>query len=874
MKRKILLGTLLCVSVTTLFIYDSANSLINFNKEYIEQYIESQSNQKVKLGDIHLSFDSLKVSTIDFQKEETKVKFKEVELFPNSKIFTSIFSFDPKQIVGGLKVDQVIVSRPIKTTKVDFDLLKNDYSDLLPIYNGLSFINIKQISDPKFLLTDFSIVKKKDITELSTYLSFMGNNFSFKGSADIHKFLTTKKLDAEIVGVAPKLDLKDANHFINDPDIKVVNGFVHSTTNFNIKDNTLTISGENQVNNFEINFFGYPLRFEDHVVKTSFSKHKAELIFPSKLKINNTDLDVEKITVESDGQYENLKNVVIESKNLKYYGKFSDKFNKSKGDKEISIDFNLVDLNYLNYLGILNIPKPFSDTMLKNGTFKFIFYKDSNNNYKMTYKAKANGSLKVDAVQFQSDAIMEGNQLSFANFTINNAKQEGSVKYHLTDEDLFVNANLTVDEPILRFIKNRFGVPYNINLKKNNFALNFDLQRIKDKYIYNGSINLANNDFSVDYGKKTYNFKNSTGSLNFSTHNADKIYLTTDSIAQGTHELNQVTFASQYKNGVFNSDLQSDLIDGKLDYNKNNDSLELVLGKIDYDLKHNEKAQAIIEENAEDIEQLKNLELPKKIKLIVEDSSLNDFPVGKIVVESTKNIDGTGDIKTSISNPLAKIDINSLLDLKNLKLSNNVEMEIPQLGKFNQEYKLKDTIKDGNLLATGKFETQLTNLDPEALIHNTKGKINFESYNGEFMKVNTGAGFILNLLSFQTIPNLIILDFKNVFNDKLTYDHIYGDMDLNGYGLDVNHLKLESKISTAKMNGKINLDSQEMNLNLMIEPKITRSILFTTVSAASVINPAAFLGASILEKLIPLPEIVKYNYKINGTFSEPKYEQN
>ncbi len=872
MKRKILIITLgAIIPISTIFIEDVANYIFNQNKKIIETHLSDKLNGQVNLGDIQFSFSSVQVSTFDLKQKDFAINIKEVELLPNKNIFSLLKT---NNFVDTINLNKVKIDRKTTSSKINPNILKNNLAFALPYYQGVNQVKIKEIIDPIFSLTDTQLSKKANKQlEISTKLLFKDNQFSFKGTADIEKFLSSNKLDATIIGESNKLDLKLANYFINDPDIKVVDGYVNLKTEINIKDNKISIQGENNVSDFQIDFFGHPLRFDNHFVKTSFTKQKAELHFPNKIKVNNTDLDVEHIVFEADEKYANLKNILIESKNLKYYGKFSEKFNQIKSDKEISIDFNLVDLNYLNYLGILDIPKPFNNTILKNGNFKFVFQPVNGKGYQMTYKAHANASLKVDTTQFKADAKMEGHQLSFENFNIDNINQKGFVQYNLTNDDLILNTNLNVNQPLLTFMNKHFGIPNNIHLNKNNADLNLELQRINHQYQYIGSIQLNNNDLSVDYGNKTYQVENSLGKITFSDKKIDDVSLTMDSIYQGENRINAITLNTQNKQDVFEAQFKSDFLNGQLTYNKNQDNLAINLGKIDYDLKYNNKAKEIIAENAEHIEQLKKLELPKEIKLTVEDSSLNDFHIGKINMEALVNKDSTHLLKTTVKNELANLDIESNLDLRQLKISNKANLKIQDLGKFNQNYQLKDTITNGDLLAKGTFETQLTNLEPQALIHNTQGEIKFESHDGEFVKIDTGAGALINLLSFQNIPNLMALNFKKVFNDKLTYDNIYGDLKVQGYNVTVNNLNMDSKIATSKMNGDIQLDSQEINLNLNVEPKISNSIFFTTMGATALLSPYTLIGATLIDKFIKLPEIIDYDYKITGTLSEPQYTE-
>jgi uncharacterized protein YhdP len=163
----------------------------------------------------------------------------------------------------------------------------------------------------------------------------------------------------------------------------------------------------------------------------------------------------------------------------------------------------------------------------------------------------------------------------------------------------------------------------------------------------------------------------------------------------------------------------------------------------------------------------------------------------------------------------------------------------------------------------------LKNFNINSIIDSSEGKIELNSENGEFTKMDSNGGFILNLLSFQTIPNIASLQFGNIFNNNLNYDIINGSLYLNKGNLNIEKLNIKSKISDVDLTGYIDIKKQQLNLGLTVTPKLTNSVVFTAVTAASAINPLFLLGGTILEKIIPLPEVVKYKYRINGTLEYP-----
>jgi hypothetical protein len=843
--------------------YDLVNYSINKNRQEIEKLIEKETNQKIKLGDIHLSFSSLTISEIKYAHKNMTVNVKDVEVLPSESF---LIGFDPNKLVQSIHIKSINIS-----PKKDFTFEEGkpkDYSLYLKYIQGMKNLQIDKIDYSNILSIDKTVFEKVNgKLVFNTNAQYRKNALRAIGNIDLYKVLKTNKLDAEILVKSNRIELAQFNQFINNSNVILANGNVEVDEEINIKDNQVQFSGTSNIRNLQVNLFNKPMKVNDLKVKNNFSAQKIDFEFQNDIKVNNTPFYIKKVSLVTDREFKNLKDVTIESKQLKYHGVFSQNFNEDKVRKEIKVNFNVVDLNYFNKIGLLNIPKPYNETLVKDGVFNVVFNRDSDKHWHLDYTVAGDASLIVDNVLFEADGKLEKNKLSFNNFKLNKNKQEGVVNYDLTNNNFDLDIKVNVDRPIFAYIKNQYYVPFNINLLNDNVDFSLKLDHKDKQFIYNGSIGLNGNDASFDFKDSNYLVSNAKGKIDFSTHKIDLFDIKADKVRKGEYELNSVAVVGSFKEQVIDTTFVTPNFDSKLVYDINKEELKADVAHAKFETKNSNSQEGELLET--EPFNIKSLELPKNIDVIVHDLNFNNLDIGTVAFKAKRQENEQYTIKGVMTNDVAKLNIISELDIKNADIKSSFGMQIENLEKFNKKYNLEYNIKDGTLKTSGNIEAKLDDLSLEGILDSSNGTINFESEKGEFTKLHSNAGFIINLLSFQTLPNIATLQFGNIFTNKLAYDSIHSSLILDGSDLKIDKLDIKSNISDASLKGVINLDTQELNIDLKVNPKISKSLMFTTFTVASGFNPLVMLGSTLLEKILPLPNIVEYNYKINGTVSYP-----
>ena len=175
----------------------------------------------------------------------------------------------------------------------------------------------------------------------------------------------------------------------------------------------------------------------------------------------------------------------------------------------------------------------------------------------------------------------------------------------------------------------------------------------------------------------------------------------------------------------------------------------------------------------------------------------------------------------------------------------------------------------------GKMEGQVTwsgspmNVNYPSL----SGQFNINVDNGQFLKVDPGGGAkLLGLLSFQSLPRVLTLNFRDAFADGFAFDFIRGDVKVDQGLASTANLQMKGPQATVLMDGVTDLARETQDMRAVVVPEFN---LGTGAILASIINPTYGLGTLLASLFLHNPVIKShtYEYRIEGTWSAPTYTE-
>jgi uncharacterized protein (TIGR02099 family) len=151
------------------------------------------------------------------------------------------------------------------------------------------------------------------------------------------------------------------------------------------------------------------------------------------------------------------------------------------------------------------------------------------------------------------------------------------------------------------------------------------------------------------------------------------------------------------------------------------------------------------------------------------------------------------------------------------------------------------------------------------------GRVRFEAAGGQFNKLEPGVGRLLGVLSLQSLPRRLTLDFRDVFSEGFAFDAIAGEAGVAQGVMTTNNLQIAGPAAKILMTGNVNLVRETQNLKVRIQPAIGE----TLATGVLLTHPVAGAAAWVFNKLLgnPFDQAFAYEYAVTGSWDDPKVEK-
>jgi uncharacterized protein YhdP len=174
---------------------------------------------------------------------------------------------------------------------------------------------------------------------------------------------------------------------------------------------------------------------------------------------------------------------------------------------------------------------------------------------------------------------------------------------------------------------------------------------------------------------------------------------------------------------------------------------------------------------------------------------------------------------------------------------------------------------------TANAEGTLSWSGPPTAIHypTLAGEVKFEAAGGQFNKLEPGVGRLLGVLSLQSLPRRLTLDFRDIFSQGFAFDAIAGQATVARGVMQTQNLQIAGPSAKVLMTGSVDLGRETQNLRVRVAPALGESIATGVLLA----NPATGAAAWVFNKLFgnPFDQAFAFEYAVSGSWAEPKVEK-
>ena len=197
----------------------------------------------------------------------------------------------------------------------------------------------------------------------------------------------------------------------------------------------------------------------------------------------------------------------------------------------------------------------------------------------------------------------------------------------------------------------------------------------------------------------------------------------------------------------------------------------------------------------------------------------------------------------------------------------NFKLDISDAGALLQRFGMVGVVRKGS----GKIEGQVAwQGSPITLdLANLGGNFNINIEKGQFLKAEPGIAKLIGVLSLQSLPRRLTLDFRDVFSEGFSFDFLRGDVTIDSGMARTNNLQMKGVNAAVLMEGQADIVKETQSIKVVVIPEInagSASLIATAINP--VIGLSTFLAQVLLRR--PLIEAATQQFMVDGTWLDPR----
>lgn len=327
---------------------------------------------------------------------------------------------------------------------------------------------------------------------------------------------------------------------------------------------------------------------------------------------------------------------------------------------------------------------------------------------------------------------------------------------------------------------------------------------------------------------------------------------------------NDLRLNAKTQNGSWQAALESREMSGNINWNRS--GAGRLVGRFK-SLTVPPSAPPKLSEPAVSADPAENTELPA-LDIVAENFSVHAMQFGRLDLLAAPNGRDWRIEKLKLSTPESTLAMDGVWQdwLQQPRSRVNLQLETSDVGSLLARVGHPDSVKGGKAKLKGQFTW--VGSPTEFNYATLSGLMSLEAHKGQFLKIEPGIGKLLGVLSLQSLPRRITLDFRDVFSDGFAFDDISGSVKVHQGVVSGNDFKMDGPAAKVTMSGDADLARETQNLRVRVVP-----LFGDTVSGAATLlgGPIVGLTTLLLQKVLkdPIGQISAYEYSITGTWDNP-----
>ncbi|MBI1892149.1 MAG: TIGR02099 family protein [Burkholderiales bacterium] len=197
----------------------------------------------------------------------------------------------------------------------------------------------------------------------------------------------------------------------------------------------------------------------------------------------------------------------------------------------------------------------------------------------------------------------------------------------------------------------------------------------------------------------------------------------------------------------------------------------------------------------------------------------------------------------------------------------NYTLDITDAGRLLERFGFNKLLRGGKGKMTG--DLQWKGLPFSLDIPSLSGKFELNIGAGQFLKVDPSAAKLLGVLSLQSLPRRLALDFRDVFSEGFAFDGIVGTTTISNGIAKTDNFKMRGLSATVLLDGTADIARESTNLHVAVIPEVNAGAASVVYGLA--VNPVIGLGTFLAQLFLrePLMKAFTYEYQVTGSWGDP-----
>jgi uncharacterized protein YhdP len=258
------------------------------------------------------------------------------------------------------------------------------------------------------------------------------------------------------------------------------------------------------------------------------------------------------------------------------------------------------------------------------------------------------------------------------------------------------------------------------------------------------------------------------------------------------------------------------------------------------------------------------------LDITVDQLSFKDRPLGTIRI-AAENREGYWNTKIDAKNDDGTLEATGRWRPSPTQPDTRVEFKLgaKSIEKLLARIGYPDAVRRGNANLSGDLSWKGS---PFTVDYPTLGgSLKLDATGGQFNKLEPGVGRLLGVLSLQSLPRRITLDFRDVFSEGFAFDNIGGHFAVARGVMDTKDLQIQGPSAKVFMSGTVNLGTETQNLKVRVQPAVGESLAVGAMIANPIAGAVVWAAQKILRD--PLDQAFAFEYAVTGSWADPKVEK-